>query len=185
MRGGGSCDIHQKCSFWVKTALVLDWWQCHSLTRLDIKWSPWQSYPSHLTCLVTVTQRWILPRSRFNFTKGAAPVTAKAARWWWMGAIHFQTKCKQGGILQTQVWPEMTAGLNSCTSSLQYAALWLSFDLFLRTMLGELRWLLLVCTQNYETWLNRKALSAEEGSCLHFTFRHPHQAARVICTLAF
>lgn len=81
---------------------------------------------------MTVTQRWILPWSHFNFTKGAAPVTAKAARWWLMGAIHFQTKCKQGGILQTQVWPEMTAGLNSCTSSLEHAALYLVLTCFCR-----------------------------------------------------
>lgn len=129
--GGGSRYIQQKCSLWAKTALGLDWWQRHALTHLDIKWSPWQSYPSHLECLVTVTQRWISPPSRFHFTKGATPRSRrKAARWWWMGAIHIQSERKQGGILQTQVWAEMTAGCNSWTSSLDYAAIRISFTLF-------------------------------------------------------
>lgn len=134
---------------------------------------------------MTVTERWILPWSHFNFTKGAAPATAKAARWWLMGAIHFQTKCKQGGILQTQVRPEMTAGLNSCTSSLEYVAFYLVLSCFCRweqyyVSLGgsfclhtELR-----------NWLNSK-LFTEEGSCLHFIFRYTHQASQVTCTLAF
>lgn len=115
-----------------------------------------KNYPSHLKRLVTVTERWILPGSHFNFTKGAALATAKAAHWWLMGALHFQTKRKQGGILQTQVWPEMTAGLNSCTSSLEYAAIYSGLSCFCRweqcyVILGDS----CLHTELWD-WLNRK-----------------------------
>lgn len=73
----------------------------------------------------------------------------------------FKLKCEQG-------WqPVATAGLPHLNMQ--------PFGLvspFFSCRWNNVRWYKVappVCTQNYQTWLNRKALWAEEGSCLHFT----------------
>lgn len=123
---------------------------------------------------MTVTQRWILPWSHFNFTKGTAPITAKPARWWLMGAIRLPTKRKQWGILQTQMWPEMTAGLNSCTSSIKYAALYLVLTYFCRweqcyVSLGGSS-----CVHTeLQDWLNRKLFRQKRAAaCISYSGIH-------------
>lgn len=119
--------------------------------------------------------RWILPWSRFNFTKSAAPVTTNAGGWWLMGAIHFQNKCKREESyklkLCDQIWQ---AGLNRCTSFLEYKTLQLFLACFCRWEQCHVSLGVSSCLHTeLQAWLNRKLFRQKRAAaCISYSRIH-------------